>query len=673
MISKKISSYGLTLYLTISLMSSLAFIMIYGAHVLNPLYTGWLLDGKDLTQHYLGWQAYRIGKWNFPIGLTDVLAYPDKTSIIFTDSIPLLAVIFKILSPLLPRDFQYFGIWGIMCFILQGCLAGRIFKLYTKNKITIISSSLLVVISPVMLFRMFTHTSLAGQWILLFAIYPLFSYKNNYKDNNHIYGYIALLAFLATSIHLYFVLMCGIISIGICLLDFFNNKKISKSILLLIIYTFVAAATTWIWGGFSSAGAQYSYGGLGGFSMNLNSLFNPQGWSSIFQDLTLYTITQYEGFGYLGAGAIALLFLSILFITDEFDLKTFIKRYWKELISAIAIVLIITFIALSPAATFNGTLLYALMLPDSIYKLWGVFRASGRIVMVIVYVLIVSAVVILTKYKKRTTSIIIIACLLLQVYDIHMILNKKNAQFDCTTNHVSQLQSPIWDFIGNRKDIEHVVITFWDTEQDFYVLGEWALNHNKTLNSFAMAHPNPDALLQNVEGLLQNPEDNEIFIFKKNLDGIRYLKYNLNYYMADDYIIGYSNEMNSFSKMSTTESKKLEWSFGNNHYLQQGEDIDDGRIIYPGGLSFGPYWYIVAGNYKLSITGKNLTDNLNFSIYSNGGSIFHEYQLIECSNSNIVLKFQLDTDIEDMEIAFNNNSLNNILLEKISLSAWEEK
>ena len=78
---------------------------------------------------------YRNGDWTFPIGLTDQLAYPYYTSVIFTDSIPIFAVFFKLLSPILPANFQYFGFWGILCFGLQGMLAAKILKKFLQEDI----------------------------------------------------------------------------------------------------------------------------------------------------------------------------------------------------------------------------------------------------------------------------------------------------------------------------------------------------------------------------------------------------------------------------------------------------------------------------------------------------------------------------------------------------------
>lgn len=117
----------------ITLIAIIIFCALYGIHILNPTYVDWLLKGGDLTQHYLGWKAYRNSEWTFPIGYMNMLTYPNAVSVIFTDSIPIFAVIFKVFSSILPDNFQYFGMWGLICFILQGLMASRIIRNFTDN------------------------------------------------------------------------------------------------------------------------------------------------------------------------------------------------------------------------------------------------------------------------------------------------------------------------------------------------------------------------------------------------------------------------------------------------------------------------------------------------------------------------------------------------------------
>ena len=106
------------IYIIAALLGAVAFVVIYGIYVLNPFYTDWLITGGDLSQHYLGWEYFRRSEWLFPIGLTNQVAYPAETSVIYTDSIPLFAVIFKLFTRGISGRFQYFGLWACvaLCF-----------------------------------------------------------------------------------------------------------------------------------------------------------------------------------------------------------------------------------------------------------------------------------------------------------------------------------------------------------------------------------------------------------------------------------------------------------------------------------------------------------------------------------------------------------------------------
>ena len=101
-------------YLTVALFSGVIgaciFILIYGMQVLDVTYVDWIRNtAGDFAQSYYGWSFYRASAWHFPPGLMDSVAYPGLTSIIYIDSVPLFNFIFKVMSPLLPDTFQFFG------------------------------------------------------------------------------------------------------------------------------------------------------------------------------------------------------------------------------------------------------------------------------------------------------------------------------------------------------------------------------------------------------------------------------------------------------------------------------------------------------------------------------------------------------------------------------------
>ena len=114
--------------LAAALLGAVFFVLLYGVRVIDPTNTDWILNrGSDPSQHYLGWELYRQSDVRLPyLGMSYATVYPYRTSIIYTDSIPLLAVAFKAVSALLPEPFQYLGIWGLFCFMAQGFFAQKI-------------------------------------------------------------------------------------------------------------------------------------------------------------------------------------------------------------------------------------------------------------------------------------------------------------------------------------------------------------------------------------------------------------------------------------------------------------------------------------------------------------------------------------------------------------------
>ena len=80
------------LLLIISFFTSL---YLLGFDNLNFLNKNWLYLG-DLSVYQIGWEFFRNDSWKFPLGFNHYYGLELANSIIFTDSIPLLAFIFKL-------------------------------------------------------------------------------------------------------------------------------------------------------------------------------------------------------------------------------------------------------------------------------------------------------------------------------------------------------------------------------------------------------------------------------------------------------------------------------------------------------------------------------------------------------------------------------------------------
>lgn len=121
--SKLSSNRKIVLFFAGGLLGVLAFLLIYGISPLDFTNDTFCRGGyveKDIQQHYAGWLFYRQSDLRFPFCVTQNLNYPDGLSVAYTDSIPLFAAFFRLLSPILPDTFQYFGLFTLLCFFLQG-------------------------------------------------------------------------------------------------------------------------------------------------------------------------------------------------------------------------------------------------------------------------------------------------------------------------------------------------------------------------------------------------------------------------------------------------------------------------------------------------------------------------------------------------------------------------
>lgn len=144
----------------------IVFWIIYGFGPLNVTNDKWIMSGYDeldINQHYAGWVAFRNSAWHFPIGLVDSMG--GGTYISFTDSIPWFAIIFKFILQIVGYNgtFQYFGLYGLLCYILQAIAAGLLIRRKTSNHFIICACMVLLCFSPILMERSLRHTALGSQ------------------------------------------------------------------------------------------------------------------------------------------------------------------------------------------------------------------------------------------------------------------------------------------------------------------------------------------------------------------------------------------------------------------------------------------------------------------------------------------------------------------------------
>lgn len=530
-----------------ALLGGIAFALIYGIKILNPLYTDWLLTGGDPSQHYLGWEFFRRSSWYFPFGLTDQLAYPLKTSVIYTDSIPIFAVFFKLFRSILPRQFQYFGIWGLLCFVLQGYYAAKILGERSSSKAVILVGTVFFIVSPVMLFRMYYHTALAAHWLILLAIYFYFKHEKEYRDIFKPVMQWGILGILIGSIHLYFVPMCGAILLGYILCSVWKERKVRIRFFYPgISFSVGLFLTIYLLGGFSS-GADTGTNNLGLFSFNLNAFLNPMSYSTLLKNTSLwnwpfYTQGQYEGFSYLGMGIILLCACGIVLMV-----KNIFRRRKPSVYQVMTVLMSIGLIVLaaSPTITWNDKLLLQLPYSSTIYKYWGIFGSCGRMAWPVVYFLMIFGITSIDnmKWKRKEIScvVLILACLV-QVVDLSGQLYKRHENYSEKVVYQSPLAGTVWDDIISSGEYKHVVWVTHNVDHDDVIqVAVYAMKNDMTMGNFYFARGIDKRDI--IEEQLQNTSEDCVYVFLKSDDTFEYEIYEnyedvLHFYPCGDYMIG---------------------------------------------------------------------------------------------------------------------------------------
>ena len=518
------------------------FIIVYGIRILNPLYVDWLLGLGDLSQHYLGWEFFRHDEWRFPIGMTNRVAYPLETSVIFTDSIPVLAVLFKIFNKVLPSRFQYFGIWGLLCFGLQGYFSVKIFNVLKIKKYSALIGSIILILSPIMIYRMYMHTSLAAHWLLLASLYLFLNHDTGYKNYLNASLQWGILGMLAVGIHLYFFPMCFLFGAGYCVLSIYKEKKIwLGSICPLISYIMAGILNTWFLGGFSSSARADSWG-LGETNFNLNSFFNPRGFSVILPNLE-GTPAQHEGFAYLGLGLIAIILISIIA-----EGLRFIK--YRKMDIQISILLGISIIsvlfAVANAYVWGSRELFTIPIPRKIAELWAIFRSTGRFIWIVWYIIAVFGIKTVSSFKLKSNKclmggIVLGLFAIIQLYDLSNVIVNRHKSYG--TEVVYEYTEPeFWDSLLNFREFKHLCISYRvGIIGDYMELAAVATKYDLTLNAFYFA--------RDIDGMWDSSEVIEreeaapdtVYIFLPEQEALlKDCEHKLKYYTVGKYVIGVS-------------------------------------------------------------------------------------------------------------------------------------
>ena len=488
------------LFAVCALIGAICFIGVYGVRVLDFTNVGWLFDNDhDLRQHYIGWCSYRRDPWHFPIGLIDSLSYPDSMSVIYTDSIPLFAVLFKIVSPLLPVEFQYFGLFGILSFALMGGFSSILLRRFIDGDIMCAAGSVFYVLSAPVIQRMYFHTALGAHFIIIAAL-VLWVYDGLIKsDRTRIICWGAV-GFLCVGIHSYFLPMTGMVLAATMITQFIKKKRYLP-VAEFASFSGAGIINLYILGAFY--GGTDAYGqGLGTFTSNLNTFINPWEIGQFLPRLPLQNDFQYEGMAYLGAGILLLFIVVAAGIVIRRIRRVPEEAFHSDPLygrMAAALVIVSFFSAVLPNISLGRYTLLWIPYPSFVERLLGIFRSNGRLVWTSMYILMTAAISFAAYTFRRYRAVaatLIIAALMLQVSDMSRTFADKHELY--TADHPT---FTVWDneeaseFIKGKKEF-----IFLYTDNDITMqTGYYGYLHGMRQNNYYFARDIENKVKDNID------------------------------------------------------------------------------------------------------------------------------------------------------------------------------
>ena len=331
-------------------------LLVMGPTPLNPRNVNWV--AYDPAYHYVGWEMFRQDPHlHWPLTYTDRLGYPKGESVALIDLNPLMAVVLKPLSPLLPEPAQYFGIEVVLACALQFFFAFRLLRLLIgPNVIGAALGSAVLPACPAaelsLLGTLFLKQSVGagGSVVRLRArakaraadCAPLCDFSGHpggdlgrHKSVSRVRGFVGH-EWLASRA------CCG---------DGRSRWRNLPGVVGLLAAAGFAMA--YAFGLVISGGRGYGSGGYRDLSMNLLAPIDPRGWTSlIFPRLHSASFGQYEGYNYLGAGVLIIAAIAIVMaVLHRGKLQRPDKRWLVPLAVAC---LLLTLLALSTKVTLGG-------------------------------------------------------------------------------------------------------------------------------------------------------------------------------------------------------------------------------------------------------------------------------------------------------------------------------
>ena len=608
--------------LTGALLGALVFLILYGVRVLDPTCVDWILNNPspDPAQHYLGWVFYRRSGWHLPyLGANYSAIYPYRTSILYTDSIPLLAVLGKLLGGVLPARFQYLGLWGLFCYAMQGGLAQALIARVggvrpgdtAKNWASVLGAGVLVLF-PALNIRMFAHTALAANWLVLLALWLWLcaEQSENRPTAAKLCLWWGILGLLCAGIHLYYLPMVGMVLVAACVQRALEKRGPAAVVLPVASFCGAALAELFVLGAFAANFAGYSNGYLSG--ADLANLFVPGLGASWEQEI-------YAGLGTTIAVVLALAGL----LVQHKQAGAFFCRHKNVVIAALVLLVLDAIAAMGNTVTFAGRTLFTVPILQALMDFWAMFSSCARLAWLAGMLLAVAACGLVLRFWQGAAAAVLLAlCAAAQGFGQRAELAKRFAAYHDAAyyENTTQLTDPAWEQLAASGQFTHLAFASFDFEHDeFWDLAAFAADHGWTSNSFYMGHMDGNLAAVTLAGEMNALAPDTLYAFVDE-DALARNDFALHYYRLDGVLLGSVELIDGLTEESADTVPAHTMALEKSSVINGTADAD-GVVLSSGGELLTEAWMLFPGNYRVTLTGSGFDHSY---IYARHGLINQE-------------------------------------------------
>ena len=399
----------------------------------------------DISTAISGYDYFVKDAWTLPLFQTTKLGVPHPANVIFTDSIPIVAMFGRLLYRVTGLTANPYGAWTALCFVASAVSMTCLVAIRGQRGIAAaIAATAAGLCMPALLER-WGHMSLMAQWEIPLAFIIYFRSLSRTAGPRLIAAALSLTA-LALWTHTYlFVIVAGIV--GAALLQAVIDRRLRLPAAMATIALFAVSIGFLIAiSGYFSTGDSLDADGFGSYSLNLLSPVFPQ-FSALFPVLGNAMVDatglQYEGFSYLGAGVLLLVVMTLP------GLGRTIAASWRRHACMIAMLAAFALFAMSNVVYVGLWHVVTVPLPTAVLTFAGMFRASGRFVWPCMYLLTAAAIVAAPLRWGRTGGWLLLAAAVLQFVDTCPLQSALAARTSVAA-HVPLAQAPWMDAISRH-------------------------------------------------------------------------------------------------------------------------------------------------------------------------------------------------------------------------------